>query len=80
MRQVSLLGWLKEKKPPQSVAYRFLVDIPEFMLSNLTTAGPFKKGDLVSKNVLPDEVWRVLLMRGAVRRYHINPDYPRWLK
>ena len=77
MRQVSILGWLKEKKPPQSVAYRFLVDIPEFMLPNLKTAGPFHREDLVSEGVLPQEVWKVLLVRGAVRPYHIWPDYPR---
>ena len=77
MRQASILGWVKEKKPPQSVAYRFLIDIPEFMLPDLKTAGPFRKGDLVSKNVLPDEVWKVLLVRGAVRPYRIRPEYPR---
>jgi len=77
MRQASLLGWLKEKKPPQSVAYRFLVDIPEFMLPDGGTAGPFHKGDLVSKGALPDGVWKVLLVRGAVKPYHIKPEYPR---
>ena len=78
MRQASILGWVREKKPPQSVAYRFLMDIPEFVLPNLKTAGPFHKGDLVSKGALPDEVWKVLLMRGAVERFRIRPDYPAW--
>ena len=77
MRQVSILGWLKEKKPFQSVAYLFEMDIPEFMLPDLKTAGPFRKGDLVSEGVLPQEVWKVLLVRGAVKKYCIQPEYPR---
>jgi len=77
MRQASILGWLKEKKPPQSVAYLFEMDIPEFMLPDLRVAGPFHKGDLVSKRTLPNEVWKVLLMRGAVRPYHLRPEYPK---
>jgi len=78
MRQTSILGWVKEKRPPRSVAYFFEMAFPEgIMLPNLETAGPFKKGDLVSEGALPDEVWRVLLARGAVRRYYIRPEYPR---
>ena len=77
MRQASILTWIKEKRPPRGLAYLFKRDIPEFMLPDLKTAGPFKKGDLVSEGALPKEVWRVLLKRGAVRRYYIRPEYPR---
>ncbi|GEM_PF-6001437 len=81
MRQASILTWIKEKKskPKKSpkVAYFFQMDIPEIMLPNLKTAGPFKKNDLVSEGVLPKEVWRVLLTRGAVRPYCIRPEYQR---
>ena len=78
MRQASILGWVKEKKSPRSVAYFFERAFPEgIMLPDLKTAGPFKKGDLVSEGALPKEVWRVLLKRGAVRRYYIRPEYPR---
>jgi len=82
MRQASILGWLKEKKSKPKkmpkVAYFFQVDIPEIMLPDLKTAGPFRKNDLVSEGALPEEVWRVLLERGAVRPYCINLDYPAW--
>jgi len=76
MRQASILGWVKEKKPPQSVAYLFEMDIPEFMLPDGGTAGPFHKGDLVSEGVLPQEVWKVLLRRGVVIRFNIYPEWP----
>jgi len=78
MRQTSILGWVKEKRSPRSVVYFFEMAFPEgIMLPDLKTAGPFKKGDLVSEGALPKEVWRVLLVRGAVRPYHIRPEYPR---
>ena len=78
MRQTSILGWVKEKRPSRGVAYFFEMAFPEgIMLPDLKTAGPFKKGDLVSEGALPKEVWRVLLKRGAVRRYYIRPEYPR---
>ena len=82
MRQASILGWLKEKKSKPKkrpkVAYFFEMAFPEgIMLPDLKTAGPFKKGDLVSEGALPEEVWRVLLKRRAVRRYYIRPEYPR---
>jgi len=79
MRQTSILGWVKEKKSPRSVAYFFERAFPEgIMLPDLKTAGPFKKNDLVSEGALPEEVWKVLLKRGAVRPYCINLDYPAW--
>ena len=77
--QTSILGWVKESKPKKSpkVAYFFQMDIPEIMLPDLKTAGPFKKKDLVSEGALPEEVWKVLLVRGAVKPYYIKPEYPR---
>jgi len=77
MRQTSILGWVKGKQPPRSVAYFFQMDIPEIMLPDLKTAGPFRKNDLVSEGTLPREVWEVLLARGAVKPYYIKPEYPR---
>jgi len=77
--QASILGWVKESKPKKraKVAYFFQMDIPEIMLPDLKTAGPFRKNDLVSEGALPKEVWKVLLVRGAVKPYYIKPDYPR---
>jgi len=77
MRQASILTWIREKRPPRSVAYFFEMNIPEIMLPDLKTAGPFRKKDLVSEGALPEEVWRVLLARGAVKPYHIRPEYPK---
>jgi hypothetical protein len=76
MAQASILAWVKEKRPPTKVAYRFTRDIPEFMLPDGGTAGPFHKGDLVSADVLQHEVWQVLLARGAVERYVVRPSWP----
>lgn len=73
MRQASLVGWVKVKKLNISnLTYRFLISLPEFMLPDGGTAGPFREGDLVSGNALPKEVWDVLLYRGAVEPYQIK--------
>jgi len=67
MPQTSLEGWVKVKKEPV-VAYRFLRDLPEgLMLPDGREFPPVKRGDLVSANVLPARMWRVLLQRGVVR-------------
>ena len=73
-KQTSLFAFIKTPKRRKVAAYRFLCDVPEFMLPNHETAGPFRKGDLVSEGVLPARIWRVLLKRGAVKPYFIeNP-------
>ena len=54
------------KRPAPRWAYRFLMDFPEGIMTPKGPAGPFKAGDLVSENVMPAEVWSVLLKRRAV--------------
>ena len=79
MPQASLLGWVRERKRPgkaPSHAYLFMMDIPRIMLPDLSQAGPFRRGDLVSENMLPQEVWQVLLRHGAVVRFNLYPDWP----
>jgi len=79
MRQASILGWLAEEEEPREVpkhVYLFLADIPEIMLPDLRTAGPFARGDMLTENMLPDEVWRVLLRRGVVVRFNLYPNWP----
>ena len=74
MTQTSLFAFIKTPKRRRVATYRFLEDVPEFMISSNETAGPFRKGDLVSEGTLPAGVWRVLLKRGAVKPYFIeNP-------
>ena len=71
MRQTSLMGWVKEPRPKRKFTgmYFFETDVPEFLLPTSGTAGPFRKGDLVSEGELPTEVWNVLLRRGVVKPY-----------
>lgn len=72
MAQVSLLGWVTVKQKRKVVIYRFLKDLPAFMVSEKEVSGPFHKGDLVSADELPEAVWRVLLRRGVVEAYSIE--------
>jgi hypothetical protein len=76
--QASILGWVKAgpKVNPRKRLYRFRRDIPKFMLPDLSVAGPFGAGDLVSEDVLPNEVWRLLLSRGAVEVYEADLNWP----
>lgn len=76
MRQASILSWVKERpKRKRIVAYRFLIDIPRILDSELNEYGPFRKGwDLVSAGALPGELWDVLLKRGAVKPHFIKLD------
>jgi len=76
MTQASLLGWVKAPRKRRAVLYRFLRDLPEVMVSETESAGPFKKGDLVSAEVLPPSVWRVLLKRGVVEEYAYDLEWP----
>jgi len=69
MKQVSLTVWVKHGR--ETIAYRFLQDVPEFMLPDGRHAGPFKRGDLVSAGSLPSKVWSVLVHRGVVKAYSI---------
>ena len=92
MTQTTLLGWLasakkpaKPKRPAPRWAYQFLMDFPEGIMTPDGPAGPFKAGDLVSENVMPKEVWKVLLRRGVVEPFRIRPEWPGpngkgWLK
>lgn len=78
--QSSLLGWVRvegkpqkvEKRPPERWAYRFLCDFPEGLMTPAEPAGPFKAGDLVSRNAMPPAVWAMLIERGAVEPYRIS--------
>lgn len=75
MVQTSLLGWVVEKKRKEKEVrhvYLFLRDLPQIMLPDLSTAGPFKRGDLVTEGMMPQEVWRVLLRRGVVIRFDMG--------
>ncbi len=76
MAQASLLGWVKAPRKRRAVLYRFLRDLPEIMVSEEESAGPFKRGDLVSAEVLPASVWRVLLKRGVVEEYVHDLEWP----
>jgi len=72
MPQTSILSFVKVKKRKKVTVYLFKRDIPKIIGPNLERYGPFRKGDLVSKGALPEEVWRVLLVRGAVRPYFME--------
>ena len=79
--QASLDAWVKPKpkrpkRPPEVRAYRFLMDFPEGIMTPNGPAGPFKAGDLVTKNVMPGGVWAVLRLHGAVEPVEINPEWP----
>jgi len=69
MTQASLLGWVKAPRKKKVTVYRILKDIPAFMVDEEHVAGPFHAGDLVSAELLPAPVWRVLLKRGAAEEY-----------
>jgi len=62
----------KPKRPAERWAYRFLQDFPEGIMTPAGPAGPFRRGDLVSRNTLPLGVWGVLLKRGAVESVKID--------
>ena len=71
-KQTSLFAFIKTPKRRKVAAYCFLEDVPEFMISSNESAGPFRKGDLVSEGALPTRIWRVLLKRGVVKPYFIE--------
>ena len=87
MSQASILDWVRikekqvkkvnksnlTKRPPVRWAYRFLMDFPEGIMTPTGPAGPFRTGDLVSKNAMPPGIWAVLLKRGAVEPVQIFP-------
>ena len=72
MPQTSILSFVKVKKRKKAAAYLFKRDIPVFMGPNLERYGPFRKGDLVSEGALPNELWNVLMKRGAVKPYFME--------
>ena len=72
MPQTSILAFVKAKKRKKAAAYIFKRDIPEIMGLDLERYGPFRKGDLVSEGALPNELWNVLMRRGAVRPYFME--------
>ena len=72
MPQTSILAFVKVKKRKKATVYLFLMDIPKIMGPNLERYGPFRKGDLVSEGALPNELWNVLMKRGAVRPYFME--------
>ena len=90
MPQASLLGWMKAKpakvkkvkrsnltkRPAPERAYRFLLDFPEGIMTPDGPAGPFRKGDLVSADVMPSGIWGVLLKKGAVEPAKLRPEWP----
>ena len=72
MPRTSLLAFVKVRKRKKVAAYLFKRDIPEIMGPDLERYGPFRKGDLVSEGALPNELWNVLMRRGAVRSYFMD--------
>ena len=77
MPQADLSRWVKAKeKPahrkPERWAYRFLQDFPEGLMTPAGPVGPFRKGDLVSRNAMTPGMWAVLLGQGVVEPVSIR--------
>ena len=45
-------------------------DLPEFVDVDLSTKGPYKKGDIITRGEVTDRMLEILLQRGAI----IPPD------
>ncbi len=63
----------RPKRPPERWAYRFLRDFPEGLMTPAGPVGPFKAGDLVSRNAMIPTMWAALLEHGAVEPVRLNP-------
>ena len=63
----------KLRREPEHWAYRFVVDFPEGLMTPAGPVGPFRAGDLVSRNAISLETWVVLIHHNAVEPCHIRP-------
>ena len=61
------------KRPLERWAYRFLRDFREGLMTPAGPVGPFKAGDLVSRNAMSPAMWAALLEHGAVEPVRLNP-------
>jgi len=72
MPQTSILSFVKVRKRKKATVYLFLMDIPKILGPEGMYYGSFRKGDLVPEGALPEEIWAVLMKRGAVRPYFME--------
>ena len=72
MPQTSILSFVKVRKRKKTTVYLFLMDIPKILGPEGMYYGSFRKGDLVPEAALPNELWNVLMRRGAVRPYFME--------
>ena len=71
MATIDLARWvkIKKKRPERKVFLLFLVDFPEGIMTENGPRGPFKKGDLITLDLVGKDVAKVLLERNFAEIY-----------